>query len=310
MKLGFVGLGTMGRHMARHLVEAGHEVTVHDLHRDAAEEHLAAGASWSDTVAGVAAGAEAVFTSLPGPPEVQAVALGAGGLLEAMEPGSAWFDLSTNSPTVLRDLHARFAERGVFVFDAPVSGGPRGAATRELAIWLGGDAEVYARFEPVLLDFSDQPVLVGEIGAGSVAKLAHNCAGYVVQTALAEVMTMGVKAGVDPLELFKAIRQGAIGRRRTFDGLVDQFLPGEYEPPAFALRLAHKDVSLACALGREKGVPMRLANLTLEEMTEALARGWGGLDSRSPMRLQQERSGLDIRVDRADIRAALEADPT
>jgi 3-hydroxyisobutyrate dehydrogenase len=132
----------------------------------------------------------------------------------------------------------------------------------------------------------------------------------VVQTALAEVMTMGVKAGVDPLELFKAIRQGAIGRRRTFDGLVDQFLPGEYEPPAFALRLAHKDVSLACALGREKGVPMRLANLTLEEMTEALGRGWGGLDSRSPMRLQQERAGLDIRVDRADIRAALEADPT
>lgn len=310
MKLGFIGLGTMGRHMARHLVEAGHEVTVHDLRPEAAEEHLAAGARWSDTVAGAAAGAEAVFTSLPGPPEVQAVALGDGGLLEAMDPGSAWFDLSTNSPTVLRDLHARFAERGVFVFDAPVSGGPRGAANRKLAIWLGGDAEVYARFEPVLRDFSDQPVRVGEIGAGSVAKLAHNCAGYVVQTALAEVMTMGVKAGVDPLELFTAIRQGAIGRRRTFDGLVEQFLPGEYEPPAFALRLAHKDVSLACALGREQGVPMRLANLTLEEMTEAMGRGWGGLDSRSPMRLQQERAGLDIRVDRADIRAALEADPT
>ncbi len=310
MKLGFIGLGTMGRHMARHLVEAGHEVTVHDLRPEAAEEHLAAGARWSDTVAGAAAGAEAVFTSLPGPPEVQAVALGDGGLLEAMDPGSAWFDLSTNSPTVLRDLHARFAERGVFVFDAPVSGGPRGAANRKLAIWLGGDAEVYGRFEPVLRDFSDQPVRVGEIGAGSVAKLAHNCAGYVVQTALAEVMTMGVKAGVDPLELFTAIRQGAIGRRRTFDGLVEQFLPGEYEPPAFALRLAHKDVSLACALGREQGVPMRLANLTLEEMTEAMGRGWGGLDSRSPMRLQQERAGLDIRVDRADIRAALEADPT
>ena len=131
-----------------------------------------------------------------------------------------------------------------------------------------------------------------------------------MQTALAEVMTLGVKAGVDPLELFKAVRQGAIGRRRTFDGLVDQFLPGEYEPAAFALRLAHKDVGLACALGREQGVPMRLANLTLEEMTEALGRGWAGLDSRSPMRLQQERAGVDIRVDRADIRAALDADPT
>lgn len=310
MKLGFIGLGTMGRHMARHLIEAGHDVTVHDVRREAADEHVAAGATWSDTVAGAAAGAQAVFTSLPGPPEVQAVTLGEGGLLGAMAVGSAYFDLSTNSPTVLRGIHARFAERGVHVFDAPVSGGPRGAASKKLAIWLGGDAEVYARFEPVLRDFADEPVLVGDIGAGSVAKLAHNCAGYVIQTALAEVMTMGIKGGVDPLALFKAIRQGAIGRRRTFDGLVDQFLPGEYEPAAFALRLAHKDVSLACGLGRELGVPMRLANLTLEEMTEALGRGWALQDSRSPMKLQQERAGLDIKVDRADIKDALRADRT
>ncbi|MEZ5234948.1 MAG: NAD(P)-dependent oxidoreductase [Acidimicrobiia bacterium] len=310
MKLGFIGLGTMGRHMARHLIEAGHDVTVHDVRREAADEHVAAGATWSDTVAGVCAGAAAVFTSLPGPPEVQAVALGEGGLLGAMAAGSAYFDLSTNSPTVLRGIHARFAERGVHVFDAPVSGGPRGAASKKLAIWLGGDAEVYTRFEPVLRDFADEPVLVGDIGAGSVAKLAHNCAGYVIQTALAEVMTMGIKGGVDPLELFKAIRQGAIGRRRTFDGLVDQFLPGEYEPAAFALRLAHKDVSLACGLGRELGVPMRLANLTLEEMTEALGRGWAQQDSRSTMKLQQERAGLDIKVDRAAIKDALRADRT
>jgi 3-hydroxyisobutyrate dehydrogenase len=310
MKLGFIGLGTMGRHMARHLVEAGHDVAVHDRRPEAGDELVAKGARWASSIAEVVDGVEAVFTSLPGPPEVESVALSPGGLLEHLAPGSAWFDLTTNSPTLLRQLHARFAERGVQVFDAPVSGGPRGAATRKLAIWLGGDAEVYARFEPVLLDFSDQPVLVGDIGAGSVAKLVHNCAGYVVQTALAEVMTLGVKAGVDPLELFKAVRQGAIGRRRTFDGLVEQFLPGEYEPAAFALRLAHKDVGLACALGREHGVPMRLANLTLEEMTEALGRGWGGLDSRSPMRLQQERAGVDVRVDRADIRAALDADPT
>src|SRR5262249_59225399 len=105
---------------------------------------------------------------------------------------------------------------------------------------------------------------VGPIGAGSVAKLVHNCAGYVVQTALAEVFTMGVKAGVDPLSLWKAVRQGAGGRRRTFDGLADQFLPGRFEPPAFTLRLAHKDVSLATALGREVGVRMRIARLALE----------------------------------------------
>ena len=152
----------------------------------------------------------------------------------------------------------------------------------------------------------DQPYYVGPIGAGSIAKLAHNCAGYVIQTALAEVFTMGVKAGVDPLALWKAVRQGALGRRRTFDGLVDQFLPGRFEPAAFALRLAHKDVTLATSLGREHKVPMRLANITLEEMTEALNRGWGERDSRVAMLLQEERAGVEIRVPEAAIRQVLE----
>ena len=112
---------------------------------------------------------------------------------------------------------------------------------------------------PVLDAFGDEPRHVGPIGAGSVAKLVHNCAGYVIQTALAEVFTVGVKAGVEPVALWEAVRQGAIGRRRTFDGLADQFLvEAKYDPPSFALRLAHKDVSLATELGREVGVPMRL----------------------------------------------------
>jgi 3-hydroxyisobutyrate dehydrogenase-like beta-hydroxyacid dehydrogenase len=120
------------------------------------------------------------------------------------------------------------------------------------------------------------------------------------------VFTMGVKAGVDPLELFKAVRQGAVGRGRTFDRLIDQFLPGRFEPPAFALRLAHKDVSLATALGREHKVPMRLANITLEEMTEAMNRGWGERDSRVAMLLQEERAGVEIKVDPEAIRRAME----
>src|SRR4029450_12504559 len=114
---------------------------------------------------------------------------------------------------------------------------------------------------------------------------------YVLNPALAEVFKLGVKAGVAPLVLFEAIRHGLVGRRRTFDGLIDQFLPGKFEPPAFALRLAHKDVSLATALGREHKVPMRLANITLEEMTEALNRGWAERDSRVAMLLQEERAG-------------------
>jgi 3-hydroxyisobutyrate dehydrogenase len=141
-----------------------------------------------------------------------------------------------------------------------------------------------------------------------VAKLVHNCAGYAIQAALAEVFTLGVKAGVEPLALFSAVRQGALGRRRTFDRLADQFLPGTYDPPAFTLRLGHKDVTLATELGRELRVPMRLANLALEEMTEALNRGWGERDSRVAMVLQQERAGVSFAVPRGKIQEVLDQD--
>jgi 3-hydroxyisobutyrate dehydrogenase-like beta-hydroxyacid dehydrogenase len=302
MKIGFIGLGTMGRHMAMHLIEAGHELTVHDLRREAAEPHLAAGARWADSPAELAGDVELVFTSLPGPAEVETVALGEKGLLAGMRPGSVWFDLTTNSPALIRRLHALFAERGVHVLDAPVSGGPRGAQTRRLALWVGGDEELFRRYKPVLDAIGDQPYYVGPIGTGSVAKLVHNCAGYAIQCALAEVFTLGVKAGVDPLALFKAVRNGAVGRRRTFDGLVEQFLPGKFEPPAFTLRLAHKDVSLATGLARELHVPMRMADLALEELTEALNRGWGERDSRVAMLLQEERAGVEIRVPEERLR--------
>ena len=168
---------------------------------------------------------------------------------------------------------------------------------------------MFDKYRHVLDAIGDQIIYIGPIGAGSVAKLVHNCAGYAIQTALAEVFTMGVKAGVEPLALWQAVRQGALGRRRTFDGLIDQFLPGKFDPPAFALRLAHKDVSLATALGREHSVPMRIANLALEEMTEALNRGWAARDSRVTMLLQEERAGVDIKVEESHLWEALERDP-
>src|SRR5262245_18283036 len=117
---------------------------------------------------------------------------------------------------------------------------------------------------------------------------------------------MGVKAGVEPLTLWEAVRQGVLGRMRTFDGLVNHFLPGIYDPPAFALRLAHKDVTLATALGRELQVPMPMANLALDELTTALNRGWGERDSRAAMLLQQERANVHIAVEPERLRAALE----
>jgi 3-hydroxyisobutyrate dehydrogenase len=308
MRVGFIGLGTMGSSMAANLQAAGHALWVSDVRRGAAASHLAAGAVWKDNPREVAEAVEVVFTSLPGPPEVEAVAVGADGLIHGLPAGGAYFDLTTNSPTLVRRLHALFRERGVSMLDAPVSGGPRGARTRRLALWVGGDREVYERYKPVLDAIGDRPSHVGPIGAGSVAKLVHNCGGYAIQTALAEVFTMGVKAGVDPLVLWRVVRQGAAGRRRTFDGLVDQFLPGAFDPPAFSLKLAHKDVSLATALARELGVPMRLAALTLEELTEALRRGWGDRDSRVAMLLQEERADVRIAVPPEQIREALERD--
>ena len=306
MKIGFIGVGTMGAFMASNLQAAGHALIVNDVRRDAAAPHLAAGAIWAATPREVAKDAEVIFTALPGPPEVEAVALGADGLISGMNRGASFFDLSTNSPGLVRRLHATFAEKGFHVLDAPVSGGPKGAKTRKLALWVGGERSVFDQFKPVLDAIGDQAYYVGPIGAGSVAKLVHNCAGYAIQTALAEVFTMGVKAGVDPLTLWQAVRQGAQGRRRTFDGLADQFLPGTFEPPSFALKLAHKDVSLATAVGREFGVPMRIANLALEELTEAMNRGWAGRDSRVAMLLQEERAGVKIAVPVEKVREVMD----
>jgi 3-hydroxyisobutyrate dehydrogenase-like beta-hydroxyacid dehydrogenase len=308
MKVGFVGLGMMGKFMAANLQENGFDLVVHDLNKAAAQPHIAAGAAWADSPKALGEAVDVVFSSLPGPPEVEAVALGENGLLAGMSKDGAYFDLSTNSPTVVRRIHAVFAEKGVHMLDAPVSGGPHGAESGKLALWIGGPEDVYKKHKTVLDAIGDRANYIGDIGAGSVAKLVHNCSGYAMQCALAEVFTLGVKAGVEPLALWEAVRQGAQGRRRTYDGLINQFLPGEYDPADFALRLAHKDVSLATALGREIGVPMRMANLALEEMTEAMNRGWGNRDSRSPMILQLERAGVEIAVDKDDIRAALERD--
>jgi 3-hydroxyisobutyrate dehydrogenase-like beta-hydroxyacid dehydrogenase len=309
MEIGFIGLGLMGASMASNLQKAGNKLVVHDLHRQSASQHLEAGAAWAESPKALAEKTDVVFLSLPGPAEVEAVIMGAEGLASGLKPGSVVFDLSTNSPTVVRALHAKLAEKGIALLDAPVSGGPAGAKSGRLALWIGGDKALFDKHRKLIDAIGDSPEYIGPIGAGSVAKLVHNCAGYAVQAALAEVMTLGVKAGVEPLALWKAVRRGALGRTRTFDRLGDQFLSNVYEPPAFALKLGHKDMTLATGLGREVGVPMRLANMALAEMTEAMNRGWGNRDSRSPMLIQIERSGVKIEVEREKIKQALEEDP-
>ena len=284
MKIGFVGLGAMGRPMAANLQRAGHALQVYDLRG-------VEGFPMRPSAAEAARGCELLFTSLPGPAEVEAVAAD-------IKSSIAWFDLSTNSPQVVRRLHAQLLKRKIDFLDAPVSGGPKGAQSGKLAIWVGGDAAVFKKYEQVLRQIGDQPYYVGPIGAGTVAKLAHNAASFTIQAALAEVFTLGVKAGVEPLALFRALRQGATGRKRTFDRLPEHFLPGVYDPPAFTVRLAHKDMTLALEVANECGVPMRVGRIALEELDEAMKRGWGERDCRVAMTLQEERAGVSVRVPR------------
>lgn len=286
MKIGFVGLGAMGRPMAANLERAGHELQRYDVRP---------GEGQKTSVSEAARGCEVLFTSLPGPVEVEAVAAA---VKSSLSENTAWFDLSTNSPTVVRRLHADLAKKKIRFLDAPVSGGPKGAQSGKLAIWVGGDEAIFRRFESVLRAIGDQPYYVGPIGAGTVAKLAHNAASFTVQAALAEVFTLGVKAGVEPLALFRALRQGATGRKRTFDRLADHFLPGVYDPPAFTVRLAHKDMKLALELAAEQEVPMRVGKVALDELDEAMRRGWAERDCRVAMTLQEERAGVSVRVPR------------
>jgi 3-hydroxyisobutyrate dehydrogenase len=304
--VGFVGLGTMGGKMATNIQKAGYKVVVHDLQRQSASHHLQAGAEWADTPRALAEKSDVVFTSLPEPADVERVALGADGLIEGIKKGAAYFDLSTNSQSVVKKIHETFAAKGAHMLDAPVSGGPSGAASRKMAIWVGGDKAAYDKFKGVLDAMGDKAAYIGPIGTATVAKLVHNMSGYAITCALAETFTMGVKAGMDPVALWEAVRQGVGGRRLTFDGLLNQFLPGKYDPPDFALKLATKDVKLATELGRELGVPMRMCNLAYAEMREACNRGWEGRDSRVVMLLEQERVGVKIAADPEQVKQAAE----
>jgi 3-hydroxyisobutyrate dehydrogenase-like beta-hydroxyacid dehydrogenase len=164
----------------------------------------------------------------------------------------------------------------------------------------------FDKYRAVLDAMGDRAAYIGEIGTATVTKLVHNMSGYAITCALAETFTLGVKAGMDPVALWEAVRQGVGGRRLTFDGLLEQFLPGKYDPPNFTLKLATKDVALATGLGRELGVPMRICNLAYAEMIEACNRGWEGRDSRAVMLIQQERAGVKIAADPERVRQAAE----
>ena len=297
MRIAFIGLGTMGLPMAHNLQVAGHALTVHDVRREAAAPLLARGGHWADSPREAAARAEVILTSLPGPAEVEAVALGPDGILAGVRPGGTYVDLSTNAVGLIRHLHARFAGRGVAMLDAPVSGGPSGAERGTLQIIVGGDAADFARVRPLLAALGDKLTYVGPIGCGTIAKLVHNTVNACAFRALAEGFTLGVKAGLEPEKLLAVLQGGNFGQGYNLRVRLPEIVfAGDFDAPRFSLALLHKDVGLALALAHEYDVPMGLAELTERDLGEALARGWGGRDSAATFLLQEERAGVTVRT--------------
>lgn len=297
MRIGFIGLGRMGAPIAHRLQDAGHPLQVHDLHRAAAAGHLARGAAWADSPRALAAASDTVFTCLPGPAEVQSTVLGPDGVLAGLAPGGVLVDLSSSSPTLIRDIAQRLQARGCHALDAPVSGGVTGAVQGTLQVMVGGDAALYERIRPLLLAFGQRVSHMGDVGCGTVAKLVHNLIYISTRGVLAEGFTLGVKAGVRPEALLEAVQGSAFGQSLLLShDLPEKVFRGRFEPVRFAMALARKDVALATALAREVDVPMPLAALTEQLLVEAVARGWGDHDYGKTFLLQEERAGVQVRA--------------
>jgi len=300
-KVGFIGLGNMGGGMSANIQRAGHPMVVFDLREEAAKPLLEGGARLANSPAEVAELSDVIFTSLPGPKEVEAVALGPQGILEGIRPGSIYVDLSSSRPSLIRQMEPTFRQKGIHILDAPVSGGKSGAASGDLAVMVGGEREIFDRIKPILDTFGDKVFYAGAIGAGSICKLVHNMIGHSVRQAIAEGMTLGVKAGVEPEALWESVRRGSLGRMRVLhEGLVRTMFRGEYEPASFALNLAFKDISLATELAREYNVPMPMSTLAEQIAMQAMNRGWAEQDSSVTVRLQEEQAQVEVRAPHLD----------
>jgi 3-hydroxyisobutyrate dehydrogenase len=297
MRIGFIGLGNMGAPLAGFVLKAGFSLVVHDIRREAAATLLEQGAIWADSPADVAARCDVICTCVPGPPDMQAVTLGARGILDGVNPGSVVVDHTTNAPALVRDVGVALEARGAHLLDAPLDGGREGALEGQLTLFVGGDEAVLRRVRPVLDTFSRSVVWVGQLGTGSITKLVHNALAMSIDLLLAECLTLGAKAGVSVPRLVEAFRQGCIvSNNMTFTKRLPATLfRGDFSA-RFALALAYKDFRLAGDLATQHGVPTRLLDLCQMELLEAMNRGWGGEDRTKASTLQEERAGVKLRM--------------
>ena len=294
MRLGFVGTGTMGAPMALCLIDAGHELTVCDL-RPAATAPLALrGAREAGSPADVARHSEVVFSSLPGPSEVEhAVLDSATGILAGLAAGGVYIDMTTNAPAVARRIAEACRARGVDMLDAPVSGRPP-----TMTVMAGGDVAVFAKYRPLLAAMAGNIFHVGEAGAGCVAKLVTQYLGYTNFVAALEGLLIGAKAGIDLGVLARIVPLSA-GTSRTFDNIPRSVLTRSFTAGG-TLDIVAKDLALACDLAREVAAPANLGLLAHDVLHRAQAQGWGQEGFPVAAKILEAMAGCELRARPAD----------
>jgi len=290
MRLGFVGTGTMGAPMAGCLIDAGHELTIFDI-RPAATAPLAArGACTAGSPAEVARQSEVVFTSLPGPSEVEHAVLGSStGILAGLAAGGGYIDMTTNAPAVVRRIAEACDGRGIAMLDAPVSGRPP-----TMTVMAGGPAEVFAKYRPLLATMAGNIFHVGESGAGCVAKLVTQYLGYTNFVAALEGLLIGAKAGIDLAQLARIVPLSA-GASRTFDNIPRSVLTGAFIAGG-TLDIVAKDLALACELAREVAAPAQLGLLAHDVLHRAQAQGWGQQGFPVAAKILEAMAGVELRA--------------
>ena len=290
MRIGFVGTGTMGNPMARCLLEAGHQVAVHDLRREATADLCAVGARWAENPRAVAEASEVVFTSLPGPAEVERAVLDPSrGILAGLPSGGGYVDMTTNAPNVVRRIAEACRARGVAMLDAPVSGRPPA-----MTIMVGGDPTTFAMYQPLLACMGRKIFHVGEIGAGCVAKLVTQYLGYANFITSLEGLLIGARAGLD-LGVLAQIVPVSAGASRTFDNIPRSVFDGTFRAGG-TLDIVAKDVHLACELARDVGAPAHMGVIADDAYQRAQAQGWGQLGFPIVARILEAMAGVELRA--------------
>jgi 3-hydroxyisobutyrate dehydrogenase len=294
LRLGYVGLGHLGEHLAASLVRAGHAVTVTDLDPARGERLVASGAAWADTAEAVGAASDVVFTCLPSPAAVDAVVAGPQGLLAGMAPGSTWIDNSTTDREATARLAALAAGRGVRVLEAPVTGGVHKAAAGDITVLVGGD-EALVDEHRHLLEAIGSPVLhMGPLGSAAVIKVITNMLAFVHLVAAGEALMLARRGGLDLAMAFEAIKHSS-GNSFVHETESQLVLNGSYDI-AFTMDLACKDLGFATDFGREFGVPLDLASMTEQTFIRARQQYGGGAWSTMVVKLLEDALGTDLRA--------------